>query len=153
ATWGLGVYAAKPAWALAATSRLLADGAAEAETRLAAVRVLQRALGGLVSSKVRGTVWEGYTPRRDLAEPAPGVGSDAVAGALAAVRRAFPSGEADLDRELSRSLAVLEDDDPATLAKVAGRLTADSNPIDDLHYLIVLARLKAPRTPALTAKV
>jgi putative membrane-bound dehydrogenase-like protein len=151
ATWALGVYAAKPAWALATASRLLTAGQADAETRLAAVRVLQLALGDLVSPKVRGTVWEGYTPRPDLAELAPEVRPDAVA--RAAVRRAFPSGGADLDRELSRTLAVLEDADPATLAKAAGRLTADSNPIDDLHYLIVLARLKAPRTPALTAKV
>src|SRR5262249_36529698 len=94
-----------------------------------------------------------YTLRSDLAKLSPEFGSDARALTVAALRRAFPSGHADLDRELSRTLAVLEDDDPATLAKVADRLTAGSHPVEDLHYLIVLARLKAPRTPAITARV
>src|SRR6185437_6747232 len=60
---------------------------------------------------------------------------------------------ADLDRELSRTLAVMEDEDSATLDKIAARLTADSDPVEDIHYLIVLARLRAPRTEALTKRV
>ncbi len=107
-----------------------------AEIRLDAVRVVQLALGGLMSPRANGTVWEGYSRRRqDIAIPA------AVPVAL---RNAFPSGDADLDRELSRTLAVIEDQDASLLNKIAARLTADSDPVEDIHYLIVLARLRWP---------
>jgi putative heme-binding domain-containing protein len=69
------------------------------------------------------------------------------------LRGAFPSGQADLDRELSRTLAALEDDDPGMFAKVVERFQAASHPVEDIHYLIVLARLRAPRSAALTKQV
>jgi putative heme-binding domain-containing protein len=116
------------------------------EDRLAAVRLLQCAFGGLTSPQARGTVWEGYSPRRHL-------NRERVAEAAEALRQAFPSGNADLDRELSRTLAMLEGDDPGVLAKVADKLTADSDPVEDTHYLIVFARLRAPRNPALTRHI
>src|SRR5262249_24093266 len=75
-----------------------------------------------------------------------------LAGTVAALRGAFPSGQADLDREIGRTLAVLEDDDPAVLSRVAARLTGKSDPVEDIHYLIVLARLPAPRTRSLTPR-
>ncbi len=150
ATWGLGAWDAAPAAALDRAVRVFGATGADAETRLAGVRVAQLALGGLVARKVKGTVWEGYTPRKD---PAAVADAALLGKTLAALRRAYPSGHADLDRELSRTLAVLEDDDPATLAKVVERLTPDSHPVEDLHHLIVVARLKAPRTPAVTARV
>jgi putative membrane-bound dehydrogenase-like protein len=115
--------------------------------RLAAVRLLQLSLGGLMSPKARGVVWEGYSARLATLD------RERVARAGPVVRKAFPSGNPDLDRELSRTLAVLEDDDPGVLGKVADKLTADSDPVEDVHYLIVFARLRAPRTPALTRRV
>src|SRR5262249_1019071 len=36
---------------------------------------------------------------------------------------------------------------------VADRLSATSDPVEDIHYLIVLAHLRAPRSPALTGRV
>ena len=106
---------------------------------------MQLALGDLMAAKARGTVWEGYSRRRDdITVPA------AVRTILHA---AFPSGNADLDRELSRTLAMIEDDNPATLAKIAARLTSDSDPVEDILFLIVLARLRAPRTRAITQRV
>src|SRR5262249_24896391 len=74
-------------------------------------------------------------------------------GGRAAVRAAFPSGYGDLDRELSRTLAMLEDDAPASLACAADKLTADSHPVEDVHYLIVLAPLPPPRIPDVTRRV
>ena len=87
-----------------------------AAARLAGVRLMQRALGDIVAPALRGTVWEGYSPRRRLASREPGV----LAPAAEALRRAFPTGLVDLDREVSRTLAMIEDDDPTTLAEVAG---------------------------------
>jgi putative heme-binding domain-containing protein len=137
-TWGL----SRPSFAVA---HLLADKSIAAEVRLDAVRIVQLALGDLMAAKVRGTVWEGYSRRRD----------DIAVSAETrkALRAAFPSGHADLDRELARTLAMVEDDDPSSLKKIAARLSADSDPADDIHYLIVLARLRARRREAITRRV
>jgi putative heme-binding domain-containing protein len=123
-------------------ARLLGEKDVSPELRLDAARLVQLALGGLTAPKASGTVWEGYTRR----PPEPALPADAQA----LLRSSFPSGHADLDRELSRTLAMIEDDDSATLRKVADRLTAGSDPIEDLHYLIVLARLRGPRSAAIT---
>ena len=123
------------------------------EPRLDAVRAVQLALGDLTAAKLVGTVWEGYSPRRDPSGPAGAGGACAKEATIATLRAAFPSGHAELDRELARTLAMVEDDDPATLEKVAGLLTESSHPVDDFHYLIVLGRLRAPRPPAVTARV
>jgi putative membrane-bound dehydrogenase-like protein len=117
------------------------------EVRLGAVRLLQRSLGGLMSPKMKGLVWEGYSAR-----PATQDGGHVVLAARQ-LREALPSGHADLDRELSRTLAMIEDDDPGTLARVADKLTTDSDPVEDVHYLIVFARLRGPRAPALTRHI
>jgi putative heme-binding domain-containing protein len=137
-TWGL-------SRASFAVARLLTNKSIAAEIRLDAVRVVQLALGDLMAAKAKGAVWEGYSRRRnDIAVP-PEVRS--------ILRAAFPSGHADLDRELSRTLAMIEDDDAGTLAKMAARLAANSDPVEDIHYLIVLARLRGPRTRAITQRV
>jgi putative heme-binding domain-containing protein len=146
ATFALAIAKDEPDEALARVVPLVIS-AEGAELRLAATRVLQLALGDLVSPKARGTVWEGYSPRQDLAS----IPLARRSRALTALRQAFPAGEADLDRELSRSLAVLQDDDPRTLARVAEVLAAMADPIEQTHYLIVLARLTAPRPASVTA--
>jgi putative heme-binding domain-containing protein len=126
-------------------AHLLTDDKVPSECRLDAVRLLQRELGGLTSRKAIGTVWEGYTPRKN--------GSAVPEKTWAALRAAFPSGNVDLDRELSRTLAMLEDDTAATLRKVADKLTDDSHPIEDVHYLIVLARLRGDRTATVRERI
>jgi putative heme-binding domain-containing protein len=126
-------------------ARLLGGKEVAPELRLDAVRLVQRVLGGLTATKARGTVWEGYTRRR--AEPA------LPADPRALLRAAFPSGHSDLDRELARTLAMVEDEGAATLRKVADRLTAESDPVEDVHYLIVLARLRGPRPADVTRRV
>jgi putative heme-binding domain-containing protein len=127
-----------------AVAHLLADKHIAAAIRLDAVRIVQLALGDLVAPKSRGTVWEGYSLRRDNITVSAEVRTD--------LRSAFPSGHADLDRELSRTLAMIEDDDAETLDKIAARSTADSDPVEDIHYLIVLARLRARRTEEITKR-
>ena len=150
--WGAQRPTLPPPWRVAL--RLVGDASVDAGPRLDAVRAVQLALGDLTTAKLLGTVWEGYSPRRDPLWPTAGSGPPAPEAAVrAAFRSAFPSGHADLDRELSRTLAVIEDDDPATLEEVAGLLTGSSPPVEDFHYLIVLARLRAPRPAAVTDRV
>jgi putative heme-binding domain-containing protein len=147
-------------------SQMLAMKTTRLADRLAAVRYIQLALGDVMSARVKGTVWEGYTPRRrnfwsktdgNSLPPAgnrtPGhISTPVFTRLLAALRTSFPSGNADLDRELARTLAVVEDDDPETLGKISRQITPASDPIDDVHYLIVLARLRGPRSAPVTAE-
>ncbi|HEX5442432.1 MAG TPA: PVC-type heme-binding CxxCH protein [Pirellulales bacterium] len=123
---------------------VIADAKAPADSRLAAVRVVQRVLRDVVAPRQRFAVDEGYTPGADL--------GGIHAAVTMPIRIAFPSGDADLDRELSRTLAMIEDRDPGVLLRTAERLTDDSDPLDDIHYLIVLARLTASRPVEVTTR-
>jgi putative membrane-bound dehydrogenase-like protein len=147
-TLALGIASAEPAAALELARSLLADVAVGPGLRLDAVRVIQVALGDLTAPTDRGTVWEGYSTRAGRPWPGGAAGGEAC---LATLRAAYSSVNAELDRELSRTLAMLEDDDPKTLEKVNRQFVASSHPVDDLHHLIVLARLRAPRTTTTTA--
>jgi putative heme-binding domain-containing protein len=146
-TFSLGTYSAKPDVALDRAANLLVDEEASPEERLAGVRLIQLVLGDLMDRKRKGTVWEGYSLRRERDR------SSELVAAVTALRAAFPSGDGDLDREISRTLAALEDDDADLVAWVAARFQPSSHPVEDIHYLIVLARLRAPRSDGLTRKV
>ena len=145
-TFALGRVDQEPEDALAHALRVVAAGKEPAAVRLAAVRVVQRAVGDIASPGCRGMVWEGYSIRKPRIK-------EAYGKTLTTLRTAFPSGDAGLDRELSRTLAMLEDEDAGTLGKVAQRLTATSDPLEDIHHLIVLSRLRAPRSAAITARI
>jgi putative membrane-bound dehydrogenase-like protein len=145
-TFGLGTYAADSAAVMAQAADIVQDSHAAVEARLAAVRLLQLSLGDLTAASAKGTAWEGYSIRGGP------VDKDRGAAVLTALRAAFPTGHADLDREVSRTFAMLEDDAPATLERGAARFTAESHPVEDIHYLIVASRLRAPRPAALTAR-
>jgi putative heme-binding domain-containing protein len=132
---------ARPGWGAAA---LVKDRRLPPAVRLDGVRLLQIALGGLTAKAAKGGVFEGYSRR--LATPA------MPAEVRAILRDAFPAGHAELDAELTRTLAMIEDDSPDTLRKVSALLGPDANPIDEVHYLIVLARLTAPRSAETTRK-
>jgi putative heme-binding domain-containing protein len=126
-------------------AELLQEPGVLSTVRLDAVRLLQIALGDISARSARGTVWEGYT-RRDTKPAIP-------ERVRTLVRNAFPSDNLDLDRELARSLALMEDDSPESLRKVVAQLTATSHPSDDFHFFIVLARLTALRSVAITRTV
>jgi putative heme-binding domain-containing protein len=146
-TYGQAVFATAPADALERATKRLADKELPAEARLTAVRVIQLALGDLAERKYFNTIWEGYTPRKGDLD------ARLVTVALPILRSAFPSGHNDLDREISRTLAVVQDDAPETLTKVADRLTDGSLALEDIHYLTVLGRLRASRPAAVTERV
>jgi len=65
-------------------------------------------------------------------------------------RSAFPSGQAVLDAELARLLAMVADDDTRTPRKILERIQATTPASLDFHYLSVLARLPTVREPSLT---
>src|SRR5262249_34128600 len=57
----------------------------------------------------------------------------------------FPTGQRLLDLELARLAAMLAPTNESLLGKGLSRITPESYPLDDLHYLLVAARL--PVTP------
>jgi putative heme-binding domain-containing protein len=117
---------------------LLADITQGQLTRLDAIRLVQRSLGEIGKPTARKAFLEGYSLRGKIRD-------QDVPIILAAVRQAFPSGNAELDCELSRTLAILGDDGRETLTKMLKLLTEKSDPRNDFHYLIVLSQLRAPR--------
>src|SRR5207237_10579623 len=116
------------------------------EERLGVLRLWQCMVGDRTLPAARGTVWEGYA-RDCLSDDWPHV--QAIRSSL---RRLFPWKLPDLDREVSRLLAILEDDDKGVLERTAKKISVTSDPIEDIHYLIVLSRLKAARSKEVTSR-
>lgn len=144
-TWGLGCLPDDATAVLTLVTPLLAAEREASELRLDAVRLIQLALGDLMDPRLKGTVWEGYSARQKTP-------STESARALQVLRRMMPTGQPELDREIARTFALIADGDSGTVQTIADRLTTASDPVDDIHYLIVLARLCGPRSPETTAR-
>jgi putative heme-binding domain-containing protein len=144
---GLATYRDAPADVARRAAHILSDKAVSTELRLDAARLLQLAAGGVIAKASRGTVLAGYTPRVASIDRA-------IAEEIStAIRAIFPTGDETLDRECARLLAIIGDDHVDLLGRVAAKLTADSDPVADFHYLIVLARMPCSRSEAVTARV
>lgn len=105
------------------------------ERRLEGIRLVQLALGDIGAAKSMGTIWEGYSPRVEILDKT-------TARVLAPM---FPSTDADLDRELARTLGMLAADDAKLRSRILAKCGADSSPIDDIHNLACYARLAGKR--------
>lgn len=118
------------------------------DEELQAVRLIMRALGDWCLRNPPAEVYTGYALQRPL------TGREKLAAqARAAVRPFFTGKSGDVDIEATRLLAMLEDDDVGLVRRVAAQWTADSPPSRDVHYLIVLARLRGPWPAMLAAQV
>jgi len=109
----------------------------DASVRLDVVRLLILALGDWHLNNPSVEVFTGH----ELAAP-PGNEIN-VAMLRRLVRGIFPSGNALLDTEAARLLAMLEDDDKRTPQVLANFLTESSSASSDFHYLTCLARIRA----------
>ncbi len=141
-TFGMGIVRSDRAGARDSGLALLSQSKL-AERRLEGVRLIQLSLGDVGARNSIGTIWEGYAPREET--------SDAkLAAQLAA---AFPSRHADLDRELARMLGMLGHDDANLRSRLLATCTADSSPLDDIHFLACYARLSGQRAAKETQAV
>ncbi len=120
----------------------------ETELRLQALRLIQLALGDWRWNEPSVEVYTAY----ELASSLKGK-EETRARVLKAVQPLFPAEESRLNEELARLLAMLEDNDPALPGKVVAFWTKDSTATQDLHYLIVLSRLRGPRDEKLSARI
>jgi len=106
------------------------------DLKLDAVRLLQRALGDLGPSIGHAPVFDGYASGIDL-DPFERE-LDPLRVQLAEI---YPTGDAKLDRELIRLLAMLTSYSSKLVDAVCDKLTEESDPLDDVHHLVALARL------------
>lgn len=111
---------------------------------LIVLRGIQRFLGDTGSPAAHGTVFEGYTARN----PNRLLKLDQQMVDFA--RNYLGNGNAVTDRECGRVLAMAGDDDSKSPVYVAELLSRRLTPLDDIHYLIVLARLNGPRSEYVT---
>ena len=106
-----------------------------------AVRLLQKALGDLGPAPGHLATFDGYASRIDLTPHERDL--DSLRIDLAPL---YPSGDLPLDRELSRLLAMIASLNEKLVNSIANELTDESDPIDDLHRLAVLARMPMTHT-------
>jgi putative membrane-bound dehydrogenase-like protein len=124
------------------------DATTDADLRGQALRLIAMALGDYHMKDPPIDAWTGYSLAGSLRGK-----EAAVSRILKTVRPLFPSGHERLDMELSRLLAMLEDNKAETVRKVAAFWTEKSSPTRDMHYLVVLSGLTGPRNDDLAGKV
>ena len=113
-----------------------------ADTKLRALCLLMTQLGDIGTASLEYPFKEGYQllPHRGALDD-----KALVQELLIQLRAVFPANDVNLDREISRALALLKDDSSQTVDKVLARITAKSSPIDDIHYLFILGCCPAKR--------
>ena len=108
----------------------------------------QAALGGWKLDGASADSFIPYTPMRP-----DGLKGDERKAALENAQNLLVSLDERIRTEASRLLAMLEDDSIITAARTLEDITEKSAPTADFHYLTCFARLRAERTPEITAKV
>lgn len=117
------------------------EGDYQTDLRLDALRLIQLGLGDLGPPTKMAAVFDGY---------ANGVDLSAHERHLDPIRirlvDSFPSSHEVLDHELARVLSMLAPYNPKLLDQILSRITDDSDPVEDIHYLIVAARIPSDRS-------
>lgn len=127
------------------TCRDVFDRTTDAELRLEAVRLMQFAVGDIKLGEAGPELAVGYEAGKLVAVP--DVLRLETGGTLAG---RFPTGHAELDRELARLLAMLRCKSPMLPEAIATRWSKESSVPDDVHYLMVMAQLSDPREPTVS---
>ncbi len=124
-----------------ATLPVLTESQWSDRQKLDATRLIQLALGDLGPASGRAAVFDSCAPRLNLA-----AFDLQLASIKTEIARVFPTGRPVLDRELLRVLGMLAPVNRELLPKILGGINTQSSPTDDVHRLIVLARIEVERT-------
>lgn len=116
------------------------EGEHSAGLKLQAARLIQLALGDVVPASGGVPALEAYVGRFDLSEFERDLDPLRIR-----LYDTFPTGDENVDRELSRALAMLAPSNTKLLDKILAKITDDSDPVEDIHYLLVAARISTPR--------
>jgi putative membrane-bound dehydrogenase-like protein len=112
--------------------------------KLEGARLLQIALGDLNPDDEKLVeIFNGYTSRADLSAHEREL--DALRIVLANV---FPTGIDRVDEEVARVIAMVGPANDELLTKVLSKITPQSSPVKDTHYLIVASRMPVDRSVA-----
>ncbi len=124
------------------------EKADSSKLRLEALRVMQIALGDCGPGHAIAPMFEGYTSRLDLAAH-----ERELDPARIRMAKLFPTHDADVDFELARVIAMLAPANEQLLDQVLDQITADSDPVRDIHYLTVAARISVERNSQQSEKI
>ena len=116
--------------------------------RLEAIRLIQLALGDVQTDPAPPDLLIGYvanSPDRIEAEQRRKIAERLVA--------AFPTGHGALDGEIARLLAMLNEPVPGLLERTITFWQPESSVPDDLHLLMVSARIPGPRSQQVTTAI
>lgn len=112
-----------------------------APLKLEAVRLMQLALGDVGPARSTAPVFDGYTSQLNL-RPEDRV-LDPICSRLADV---YPTGDDRVDHELARLLSMLGPNEASLLDKLLAKISDESDPVEDIHQLIVAARVPVARS-------
>jgi len=118
------------------------------DLKLDALRLLQWMLGDLGPSDRHPPAFDGYSARIDPENLERDW--DELRAELADL---YPTKQPLVDEELGRVLAMLSPLNQKLLDKVLANVTVESDPIDDIHHLLVAARIPVTRTAAQRQKL
>src|SRR5262249_53551342 len=124
---------------LCAQAFAAADG--DADLRLEALRLVQLGLGDVRTAEGQAEVYCGY-----VANGASEVDASVRQQVVTALAPAFPTADAEVNRELARTLGMLGADSSPLLSAISKCWTDTSTVEEDLHYLIVASLLPAQRS-------
>lgn len=111
--------------------------------KLEATRLVQLGLGDLSAVNKLPAAYHGYASPLDLTPVERELDPLRVA-----INKDYPTADKNLNDELSRLMAVLTVFNDEALNKILAQITTDSDPIDDIHHLIVASRIPVSRGPA-----
>ena len=116
--------------------------------KLEAVRVMEIALGDCGPGHTIAPMFEGYTSRLDLAAHERELDPTRIR-----IAKSFPTGDANVDFEFARLIAMLAPANVQLLDHVLAKITADSDPVEDIHYLVVAGRIGVDRSGPESQKI
>lgn len=124
------------------------EGDYQTDLRLDALRLIQLGLGDMGPPTKMAAVFDGYANSVELTEFERHLDPIRIR-----LMDAFPSSHEILDFELARVLSMLSPYNPKILDRILAKITEDSDPVSDLHYLIVAARIPSDRSRSQSTKI
>ncbi len=108
--------------------------------KLEAARLVQLGLGDLGAITRLPAAYHGYASPLDLTPV-----ERELDPLRAAITKGYPTADKDLNYELTRLMSILAVFNDAALNSVLSQITPDSDPIDDIHHLLVVSRIPVDR--------
>lgn len=134
----------------AVAADVLASSTSSSEDRYDAARILQMTLGDVGPVKGRPVMFDGYAPAISLTSL-----ERELNPIMTKVAAAFPSGDAQLDHELIRLIAMTTPFNRDLFARLLASITDTTLPADDIHRLAAISQFDIERShdeSAATAK-